>query len=65
MLPPWEKYPDLEYGDLGWRMGYGEEYLDAFREWWVPLPPPDKRDYAGRYPPPSHWEGFFSDIDSV
>ena len=27
MKPPWAALPDLEFGTIGWRMGYGESYL--------------------------------------
>lgn len=32
-LPPWLKHPELLRGSMGWRMGYGEWYLDMWHEW--------------------------------
>ena len=61
LLPPWLKYPDLEMGGLGWRMGYGEGYLDEFFAFFRRLSPRQKRDYIRRYPPPAEWAGFWED----
>ena len=61
LSPPWKKYPDLPQGDLGWRMGYGEDYLDQFNKWWRTCSPKDKQKYARRYPAPAEWLGFYDD----
>ncbi len=33
LLPPWVKYPDIPRGEIGWRMGYGEDYQDTWEQW--------------------------------
>lgn len=32
-LPPWKNHPELPFGDIGWRMGYGESYLISWWNW--------------------------------
>ena len=63
MLPPWEKY-DYPQGDLGWRMGKGEAYLDEFNRWWNSKSPDEKRRYASEHPAPPEWEGFYDPEDA-
>ena len=36
MQPPWEKFDYHQYS-LGWRMGGGEEYMDAWGTWFCHL----------------------------
>ena len=33
MRPPWQVFPYHPFS-MGWRMGAGEDYFMAFREWW-------------------------------
>ena len=33
LLPPWLKYPEIQAGSIGWRMGYGETYMMAWDIW--------------------------------
>jgi len=33
LLPPWRKYPEIQAGSIGWRMGYGEAYMTAWDKW--------------------------------
>ena len=33
LLPPWQKYPEIQAGSIGWRMGYGEAYMIAWDKW--------------------------------
>ncbi len=58
-LPPWKKYPDLAESDLGWRMGYGEDYIDKFIEWWRCLSAEHKRAYINKHPAPEEWAKFY------
>lgn len=66
MLPPWKKF-DFPEGDLGWRMGAGEGYLDEFMKWWNSKSLEEKRRYAAEHPAPPDWEGFYPDdiVDRV
>lgn len=31
--PPWAKHPEIPWGSIGWRMGYGESWLMRWGEW--------------------------------
>ena len=33
MSPPWLVYPEIERYSIGWRMGYGEDYIYKFWNW--------------------------------
>jgi hypothetical protein len=33
MPPPWMAFPEIERYSIGWRMGYGEDYIDRFDDW--------------------------------
>lgn len=33
LLPPWRKFPEIQAGSMGWRMGYGEVYMRAWDKW--------------------------------
>ena len=35
--PPWIAYPEIERYSIGWRMGYGEEYICRWGDWWETL----------------------------
>jgi len=37
MEVPWKKYPELERGSIGWRMGYGETYMNEWVDWFYAL----------------------------
>ena len=57
--PPWVVF-DYPPGSLGWRMGLGENYYNAWIKWWDNLWPQERRDaYAAKYPEPEQWSGFY------
>lgn len=31
--PPWARHPEIPAGSIGWRMGYGEDYLTEWHDW--------------------------------
>ena len=33
MPPPWLAFPEIERYSIGWRMGYGEDYIYRFGDW--------------------------------
>lgn len=59
MEPPWLKHPELDRHSMGWRMGYGEEYLLDFVKWYGGLSPDGKAEVRARYYEPEEWAGFF------
>lgn len=58
VAPPWAKYPEIPAGSLGWRMGYGEDWLDVWGAW-LALQPTARAwrlAYLRRHPPaPRTW----------
>lgn len=55
MLPPWKVYSNIENGDLFWRMGKGEEYLDRYSQWYNALTVTEKEIYKITFPQPKGW----------
>ena len=45
--PRWLFYPELSAWTIGWRMGYGEEY--------VLNEPPRNREFGKLFPQPRNW----------
>jgi hypothetical protein len=60
MIPPWQKYPEIPRGSVGWRMGEGETYWNEFDVWFARKHPDAKRQYAEEHPEPSGWAGFYA-----
>lgn len=56
MAPLWLMYPHIPQGSIGWRMGYGENYADAFYSWFYGLSQEEKADYERRFPKPICWD---------
>ena len=44
MPPPWLAHREIERYSIGWRMGYGEDYIYRFGDWLDILPEP-KEDW--------------------
>ncbi len=57
-LPPWIVYPEVEYGDMFWRMGGGEDYLDNYFEWYLSLTKTEQEIYKITFPVRNGW-GFY------
>ncbi len=57
--PPWEKYPELDTRSIGWRMGYGEAFLDEWQAYYHGLSPAGRLRYRQMYPAPEKWIGFY------
>ena len=55
MPPPWLMYPEIPLGSIGWRMGYGENYLDHFNQWFSNLNKNEQDQYDLLFPKPKHW----------
>jgi len=56
LLPPWKKYPEIKRYSIGWRMGKGEVYMIAWREWSHEMGKDQKIDYFKKYSPiPLEW----------
>ncbi|MBI9010543.1 MAG: NADAR family protein [Tenericutes bacterium] len=59
MAPPWLIYPNLSRFSMGWRMGYGESYIDSFFEWFPRLNLNAQNKYTELFPEPKSWLGWY------
>lgn len=64
MPPPWLAFPDIERYSIGWRMGYGEDYIYRFGDWLDTLSPEERKEYRSLFPEPITWKGWWDDEDS-
>ena len=56
--PPWAEHPEIPYGSIGWRMGYGESFLMRWHAWLTEQPRDraHREAYLRRHPPaPRPW----------
>lgn len=65
LLPPWLAYPEIERYSIGWRMGYGEDYLCKFSDWFYSLPAEEQKEYRELFPEPVTWSGWWNDTDDT
>ncbi len=59
LLPPWEQFPDIPAGSMGWKMGRGEDYVMHFMRWFAGLPQEDQAAYTKANPPPERWKWVY------
>ena len=64
MPPPWLAFPEIERYSIGWRMGYGEDYIGQFWKWWKTLPPEEQDEYRNLFPEPVTWNGWWNNEDT-
>jgi hypothetical protein len=56
LLPPWQRFPEIQAGSIGWRMGYGETYMMAWDKWTDPFTQEQLIEYFKKYLPiPPDW----------
>ena len=67
MSPPWQQYPEIPLGSIGWRMGRGEDYWLEFDQWFRSKPAEARASYIEQYPEPPGWDGFYrrKDVQSL
>ncbi len=63
MPPPWLAYPEIERYSIGWRMGYGEDYMWHFSDWLDSLSAEEQKEYQSLFPEPVTWKGWWEDED--
>ena len=64
MPPPWLAFPEIERYSIGWRMGYGEDYIYKFGKWFDGLPEEEQKEYRSLFPEPVTWKGWWDNGDS-
>lgn len=57
--PPWLAYPKIERYSIGWRMGYGEDYIMKWGSWYDSLTNEEKMEYQTLFPEPVTWRGYW------
>ena len=55
MPPPWLAHREIERYSIGWRMGYGEDYIYRFGDWLDTLSPEEQTEYRTLFPEPDVW----------
>ncbi len=60
--PPWKAFPEYDRYSMGWRMGPGEDYWDAFHSWIRSLNKQDVDAFVASHPEPENWSGFYDGI---
>ena len=64
MPPPWLAHREIERYSIGWRMGYGEDYIYRFGDWLDILSPEERMEYRTLFPEPVTWKGWWDNEDS-
>lgn len=62
--PPWLAYPEIERYSIGWRMGFGEDYIGKFWDWYDALAPEGREEYRSLFPEPTTWRGWWQGEDT-
>ena len=62
MLPPWDKFPDIQCYDMAWSTGCAEEYLIEWCDWFHRLSKQEKDKYKIKNPPPECWSGGYEGL---
>lgn len=60
MPPPWIAYPEIERYSIGWRMGYGEDYICKWSAWMKSLTEDERKAYQELFPEPVTWKGYWN-----
>ena len=58
VVPPlWVIFPDEHPYSICWRMGYGEEYVEVWGQWWdnQGFNESQRIEYFRKWPPPARW----------
>ena len=63
MPPLWIAFPEIERYSMGWRMGYGEDYIYKWGEWFNSLTKEDVKAYQDLFPEPVTWRGYWDHED--
>jgi N-glycosidase YbiA len=53
--PHWFRYPEIDRGDMFWRMGFGEDDANSYLAFRAALDAPSLIEHDRYYPEPEHW----------
>ncbi len=59
LIAPWFKFPDIEYNDMFWRMGKGEQFMTKFAKSYHSLTEKEQTIFKLTNPEPYNWNGFY------
>lgn len=59
----WLAYPEIDRHSIGWRMGYGEDYIGKWHRWYQKLSAKKRDEYQLLFPEPPTWKGFWTGTD--
>lgn len=62
LAAPWEVYPEIARGSIGWRMGPGEDVYADWLAWLEGLTVERRVDYRRLHPEPESWLGIYDQI---
>ena len=65
MPPEWLAYPEIPQFSIGWRMGYGEDYLIRLSDWLEGLSEAEKAEYERLFPRPVFWDSLEEDGEEI
>lgn len=64
MNPLWVEFPDIPWGSLGWRMGFGEQYWAQWQPFYLSLSAHDREIYRRDWPESDEWKGLYEFIET-
>lgn len=64
LRPPWIEFPDIPWGSVGWRMGFGEQHWLGWGRFYESLPQEKMETYKSQWPEPKDWTGFYAFIET-
>ena len=56
MAPEWLACPEIPQYSIGWRMGYGEDYICKLGAWLDKLSDEEREEYGRLFPMPVFWD---------
>lgn len=64
LLPPWKYWPELPWGSAGWRMGQGEQHMQAWLRQFRAMSDGQRAAYRAEWPEVEDWKGFYLTVET-
>ncbi|MBI1211873.1 MAG: DUF1768 domain-containing protein [Alphaproteobacteria bacterium] len=62
--PPWIEHPQFaEPSDLGWRMGFGQDYMEEWIKWYSAMSKANRQRYLALFRMPTYWMDWLSRVN--